>query len=492
MRATEKNNGGFFIGVTCPGCGANLELQSNFFVLECSHCGSILRVIMPETPPAYVVSGNMERREIRFRLDRYLKRQGLPLTRSGLSLKRLYYPYWKTDAVLLKVREKTEERAPSQASALTADVNASDLFGFGSILTTRLTRPASNELISERKIDVSLTPYTSTAAAGPVSDAIPHDIGLRAEYVRMTPFKRAGTSDGDEYAPVTISWAESLAAIRRSMTLHKMAYGGAKRLLQKQMFHPEGSIIYFPYYIVESGIGDAVMQFVIDGKSGRVVGRPPGDLLESCGKSPSGAVTEFGELAVSIHRCPTCGVDLPPTRSCVYICHNCHTVMSLDKDLVIEGSISVADGANASRDSMLPFWVLRLPETLVQSIAKSASVSSRPQALVIPAFRMTNFNVMRKLCQRITAAFPTIPCSPVETYVSNFRPVDIGLSEAISLAEICLYCEQVVDRPGSSPDDFSIVPSESGLAFVPFRPDNYFFVDAIRNSVTFARAAVSL
>jgi len=65
---------------------------------------------MPETPPAYLAPAKVSRREMRFKIDRYLKKRGLPLSDSTIDVKRLYYPYWKIDAILLKLRNRIEER----------------------------------------------------------------------------------------------------------------------------------------------------------------------------------------------------------------------------------------------------------------------------------------------------------------------------------------------------------------------------------------------
>ena len=83
---TTRNKSGFYIGVTCPGCGGELEIESNFFTLTCEYCGSVLRIKMPDTPPAYLIKGRLDKREIRFGIDRYLKKQNLPLTDANLQI----------------------------------------------------------------------------------------------------------------------------------------------------------------------------------------------------------------------------------------------------------------------------------------------------------------------------------------------------------------------------------------------------------------------
>ncbi len=69
LTQTSKNQSGFYIGVGCPGCGGELALESEFFVISCDHCGSVLRVTLPEIPPAYMVAAKVSKREARFGID---------------------------------------------------------------------------------------------------------------------------------------------------------------------------------------------------------------------------------------------------------------------------------------------------------------------------------------------------------------------------------------------------------------------------------------
>ncbi len=106
--ATTKPKAGFYIDVTCPGCGATLELEQDFLVLGCQYCDSVLRIVMPDSPPAFLVKGRLDKRRLRFQIDRFLKENAMPLTGSALQLKNLYYPFWKVDGKLLKLRNRRE------------------------------------------------------------------------------------------------------------------------------------------------------------------------------------------------------------------------------------------------------------------------------------------------------------------------------------------------------------------------------------------------
>lgn len=487
MRTATRPKTGFFIGVTCPGCGADLELQSDFFVLQCEHCGSVLRIIMPEAPPAYMVAPGKDNREIRFLLDRYLKTHGLPLTGPGYSLSRVYYPYWKTDAVLLKVKETRQTSPPASASMLTADVSYGDLFQFGSMVSDSINQSSHGESIIEHAVEASVTPYMVTTSAGPEIAGLPTDLGMRAEYVAMKPFRSGDVSPDDEFYPVVGQWEDTLSRISKSMSLNRMSYSGSERILQKQIFRPKCSVIYFPYFICETGSGSFGRKYIIDGLSGRVLSTVETDTSEDFSGTESQPATEFGELTVTFHRCPTCGVDLPETRSCVYICHNCHSVVALDQGEVPRGGIQLAAGDNTDHDRMFPFWLLTLSQNEVGRVAKSSAVDGAPEILAVPAFRISNFTMMRKLCQRITCAMPNISTTPAESYNRNFLPVEVGVAEAVTLAEICLYCEDVTKCSDLSPDDVALSPRDVGLVFVPFRPQNYFYVDSVISAVTFAK-----
>jgi hypothetical protein len=440
---------------------------------------------MPEAPPAYVVASAKDNREIRFLLDRYLKTHGFPLTGPGFSLSRVFYPYWKTDAVLLKVREKRQTSPPP--SMLTADVSYGNMFELGTMVSDSINQSSYSEPIAAHSVKASLSPYMVSTSAGPAIAGLPSDLGLRAEYVAMKPFKSDEVSPEDEFYPVVSDWKDTLSRISKSMSLNRMSYSGSERTLQKQIFRPRCSVVYFPYFVCESGSGPADRRYIIDGLSGRVLSSVDNDAVYESSGSPPRPVTEFGELTVTFHRCPTCGVDLPPTRSCIYICHNCQSVVALDQGKVPRSGIQLAVGENIVGDRMFPFWLLTLTESEVGRIAKSSAVEGAPEVLAIPAFRISNFGMMRKLCQRVTCAMPNIPMTPAESYNPNFLPVEIGVAEAVTLAEICLYCEDVTKNSELSPDNVALSPREVALVFVPFRPQNYFYVDSIISAVTFAK-----
>ena len=183
MTTTSKPKSGFFIGVGCPGCGGDLDLDGDFFVTGCEHCGSPLRVLMPDTPPAFMAQSKVGGHEIRNHIDHHLKKHDLPLTCATLHVKRLYYPYWKTDATILKLRNKTEIKKICSES----DSNV-------------------ESVIRTDRSKVSVGPYRITIAGGASMEGIPESIGLRSETIRLIPFAEENIEPDFDALPVLRSW----------------------------------------------------------------------------------------------------------------------------------------------------------------------------------------------------------------------------------------------------------------------------------------------
>jgi predicted RNA-binding Zn-ribbon protein involved in translation (DUF1610 family) len=481
----KKPKAGFYIGVTCPGCGGELELQENFFSLECSYCGSVLRILMPDTPPVYLISAQKQRREVRFQVDRYLKTNILPLTRSDFSIRRIYYPYWKIDAIRLKVYEEKIQQPDRQK------VSYGDLMfpGVGAV-AIRSALAANTSLTEERKIKVSLSPYTATQAAGPAVTGLPASLGLRTEYIKAIPFSAESCDEEYEYLPVTIPWDTVCSNLTRSVALKAGLNAGPGRRAKSELFHPVGSLIYFPYIFAQSDTGGDANFFIVDGISGRVVyaGSPPES--ENIPETISDSLACFSQLKVDFHRCCNCGLDLPATRSSVYICHNCHTVTSLDKNRVLSDGMSAAVPERRCADNQFPFWSFRISPEEIGKITSMHVGSEPPDQLLVPGFRISNFEAMRRLCQRMTRGCARMSMQPIDKHDHRFLPVEISMTEALTLAEILLYREMLVKNPDLTADSTKIRPEQVGLVYVPFHPEYYFYVDSVIGSVTFEKSLI--
>ncbi|MCP4704656.1 MAG: hypothetical protein GY865_08595 [candidate division Zixibacteria bacterium] len=467
---SNKDKSGFFIGVTCPGCGSRLEMESDFFVLTCDSCGSVLRIKMPEIPPAYIIENGKSRREARSYADRYLKKASLPLTESGVEIKMIYQPYWKVDAVLLKVRNRVEERHIYYAQEAGAE----------------------QDVTYEKKLtDINLSAYSMTHSAGPEDDEIPHSIGLRASYVRMEPYSQDNIPDDFVCQPVVRPWEKVIGNVEQGTArlneINPAAFGKNKT----RLFHPTASIVYFPYFIVESKSTKGLRRLIVDGVSGSVA-----SFVDRCQplelKSDEFSIhMEFGHLGVEFHRCPNCGFDLPGKQSYAYICDNCQQFIMLETNPFMNNEIHTVVGSDNQNDKLIPFWSMKLPAGDVGVVKMMFGGIYDSDRLILPAIRTSNFESIFKLCQRMSSAAPKMDTVPVDSFDSQFEPVSMSLSEALVMAEVIIYRAKAGRTNGenSEPEQFS--PVEISLIYAPFHLESYFYIDSVIGAVTFEKNLIS-
>lgn len=463
--AKRQHKGGFFIGVTCPGCGGELELEQDLDILTCIHCGSVLRTTRPDVPPAYLVRGNTSQNEIKFAVDRYLKEKNLPLTGSDLYFKYVSYPYWKVDAVMLKVRNTREERV----------ISGDDY--------------ESNEVSYEsEKTDISLTPYVSTVGAGLKIPGVPETIGMRAQYIKMVPFSEENVQDDYDTMPVLRTFEDIQTDVQASVARlgsFSVADFGSN---VTELMHPVGSVVYFPYVLVESYQGHHYSRFVVDGVTSRVIEHETVMESESAAEAPSDPKLQFGMLKVEFHRCRNCGDDLPPVKSFVNICDNCQHVNLNDESKIPVRSVQAAEMPEVKDGRLHPFWSFRIPDGEYPQVRRLFGGLYGADWFTMPAFKMANLESMYRLSQRTSAALPKISLNDIDGTDAKFLPVTVGVDEARMLANVIIFRRLLGTTGGRLREKIDFHPGEARLVFLPFHPEHYFYVDSILHAITFEKS----
>ena len=458
---TGSRKEGFYIGVSCPGCGGGLEIQSDLFVLNCGHCGSNLRINMPEIPPAYFIRSEKPLREVRFHLDRYLKQNALPLSGPGLTAIPIYYPYWKIDAVVLKVRNEVIERVTS------------DEYDNENVKT-----------YEQKKTDIRLVPYSVSQAAGPCIDYIPASIGIRSQYSKILPYSAEKLERDFSSLPVLKNWDKVIKDLDGTISAIASVAQPQFGINRTELYHPSGSIIYFPYYILDMNTDSPGSRFISDGVTGKVISRIEKEIdTDQFQNQPPGNM-EFGRLTVEFHRCLNCGVDLPARQSYVYICDNCGRLITPSRMRGVK-KIYYA-GSGAAQDSMFPFWALRLNKDDAQKLRRFFGGIYESDTLTIPAFKIPNFEAMFRLAKRISTAMPKLELLPLEKQTSRFADVTVSLDDALLMAEVIIQREYI-EKGGAGDFTGALNPSEISLFYAPFRKEHYFYVDSVLGAVTFEK-----
>jgi hypothetical protein len=482
---------GFHIGVTCPGCGADLELQDDFFSVQCSFCGSVLRLVMPETAPVYYVPMKMQKRELRFQVDRHLKNTGQPLTGAGLSYKVVYYPYWKIDAVKLQVKLKRQENISQNTNSniLTTQLHYHGVFVTGRVVGNVLTAKPSN--VDNKELTVRLSPYSMTRNAADEVLGIPPSLGQRTDCIKMYPMSAGDHDISAQYIPIDKSWEATARQAGDSVGLGK--HTGEPGCLARELLFPEGSIVYFPFAVFEHNSRDSILQRIVcDGVVGRVLSvvSPSNELIEECHGETS--LIDYGQVLVTEHRCKNCGTDLPASSSSVYVCRNCHIAVSIDNNVTLnEGIFRASDSDNNGRSDiqLFPFWSFRAPKKLINDFVKSYYHIDNSENIIVPAFTFSNFDAMRRLTKRVTASGQTLNIQPIDDLDQRFLAAPVGLQKAHRMAEITLYCAQASQKTKLSIDDFNFPVEDARLIYIPFSCENYFYISTVNDAITFEKRA---
>jgi len=454
---------GFYIAASCPACGAELELESDFLTTSCSSCCSVLRILTPATPPAYVVKAKVLDKDVRFHIDRHLKGNAEPLTDSLDSVRKLYFPYWKIDAILLRLRHRKETRINYNEETNTE--TATDL----------------------KKVETMLSPYDVTIAAGGLSEIIPYSLGERTEYVKTMPYSEQHLQLGFEPLSIETLWQDAITKANRAVDQLSHISADEFGVNVSLLLRPVLSLINFPYFLAEANVRGKTTSFVLDGLTGRIVYSCSDGISEHLQIAAQQQSTELGCLGVELHRCRNCGEQLPETRSYVYVCRNCQQLTVLgDCPELNRRILSVQGSANAD-EQYFPFWMFRLPTEQMNVFRIRFGGNENAEAVCVPAFRIKNFEAMYRLTRRISCAMSKLPMFESRELKENYLPVTVGIAEAGALAHAALMRE-VVGKTEELPRTLANLPFEEvSLFYAPFHPESYFLVDSCLGAVTFEK-----
>jgi DNA-directed RNA polymerase subunit RPC12/RpoP len=459
-----KAKRGFYIAASCPACGAELELESDFLTTSCSSCNSVLRILTPATPPAYVVGAKVFDKDVRFHIDHHLKGNAEPLTDSLDRVRKVYFPYWKIDAILLRLRHRKETRINYDEETNTETST------------------------DQRKVETMLSPYDITIAAGGLPEIIPCSLGERTEYVPMKPYSEEHLQSGFESLNIEIPWQDAITSANRAVGQLNHVSADEFGVNISLLLRPVLSLINFPYFLAEVNMRGKQRSYVLDGLTGRIVYDCNDSISDQLHIADHQQSAELGRLGVELHRCSNCGEQLPDTRSYVYVCRNCQQLTVLEDCPQLNCRILSVQGSANADDQYVPFWIFRLPAEQTNVFRIRFGGSENVGAICVPAFRIKNFEAMYRLTRRISGAVSKLSMRESRELKENYLPVAVGITEAGALAHVALMRE-VVGKSQELPRTLAdLLFEEVSLFFAPFHPESYFLVDSCLGAVTFEKS----
>lgn len=466
MVSPVRQKSGFAIDVGCPGCGGALTLQEDFATIRCEHCSSALRITMPDLPPAYLIRSKIPVLQVRFHLDRFLKENGRKLSPPELEIRGCYHPYWKIDSMMLRVRNRIDTR----------------------VVESEYGEATDYEKVEELKQEVSLTPHPTTVSARPADEMFPYSLGLRTEYIKMRPYSGEVTDEEFEFNSVESTVVQAFAQAEKSaQKLSDSTNMTTKRNLSR-LFGLRAALVYFPYFTASYREKGHPVSFVLDAVNGRVVGES--ERGRDAQESAPASSPQWGTLSVDFHRCTNCGEDLPTQNSLVYCCKNCGSVATLESSPIYDRKIEVADCNCGPHDLLMPFWEFSVEQGDRELVRRTAGCESEVDRLIVPAFRVSNFEAVYRVACRMTSAKRKIPISPEGELKGDLAPANIGVKEALIFAHAVLARGDLKRNPESR-GGISFESKNARLLLVPFHAESYFLVDSVISAVTIERRAIA-
>ncbi|MEW5924801.1 MAG: hypothetical protein AB1746_12525, partial [Candidatus Zixiibacteriota bacterium] len=319
-------------------------------------------------------------------------------------------------------------------------------------------------------------------------DYIPASIGIRSQYSKILPYSAEKLESDFSSLPVLKKWDEVKKDLDGTISAIASVAQPQFGINRTELYHPSGSIIYFPYYILDMNTGDTGSRFISDGVTGKVISRIEKEIDTNQMQNQPPGNMEFGRLTVDFHRCLNCGVDLPARQSYVYICDNCGRLITPGRMRNVRKIYYT--GSGGAQDRMFPFWALKLKKDDAQRLRKFFGGIYDSDTLTIPAFKIPNFEAMFRLAKRISTAIPKLELLPLERQTSHFADVNVSLDDALTTAEVIIQREYI-NQTGSGKFTGTLNPDEISLFYAPFRKEHYFYVDSVLGAVTFEKGLAS-
>ena len=110
--------------------------------------------------------------------------------------------------------------------------------------------------------------------------------------------------------------------------------------------------------------------------------------------------------------------------------------------------------------------------------------------LILPAFRVSNFEAVYRLACRMTSAKRRIPISSEREFNGDLAPTNVGIREALIFARAALARGEMRRNPESR-CGVNFDSRQATLLLVPFHAESYFLVDSVISAVTIERRAIA-
>jgi len=414
------------IAVTCPQCGAEVDLAEEDTVFKCLYCGSILKPTGRNQVQSFFIAPRENVRKVGEALLRALRGKdvrGAEIAQHHL----MYAPYWRVSGMFFQwIFGRQHYKASYGTSAW----------------------KSFKELRAK--------PWFRTFPAFDASEWGLPSIGLRAQAVKIWPFNTQKMGEGRLLVRQTVTFKEATKVIRHSAERIRSTLGREIEMVKSELVGERYSLLFFPYYCYTLTRNARKFTLLVDALSHKVInGTVDVDELK---RNPVADKIPYRPLRFLPFTCPNCGWDFPfKPHAKIHVCRSCAQAWQERG----EEYVSVPYRVAATEHSIgllkhLPFWcfkaVIKSGDAQYRTLKEFFELFPLPRVMdgdalkkrdiyfYVPAFKIRDVRAVDKFAARLTRTQPqfTETASPTHEQ-SELYDVCLDAREATEMAHVLLY-----------------------------------------------------
>jgi DNA-directed RNA polymerase subunit RPC12/RpoP len=496
------------VATECPSCGAPLDFTEGSNAVTCQHCRSNLLVTGRKQVLSYYVPPRLEERRavaMAVMAQRNMGRSDL----RGIKSQLYFLPYYRMTGQDFGWEKAPPKQIPTEEGYLEEDERTGSLDwmmeepeGFSLFKNTSSLLDAAGDLVSFL-FNKTLGSHTSEPPPQPARSGevpakqrdVPHpeksDGVNNARLTRGSLYEKGDVLLNDRYIEKNFlacdlqgvglySLGVRPAVLRlelfNSETLKPLGKvvspsvspetaesiglrtAADPSLLYRQVIGKILSVIYFPFWVIETRSGDKTLLTIIDAVSQAVIKKDASPSLHDILDRPLGAEPKI--IGFRPLTCPNCGWDLPmrPDDS-IFFCRSCNRAWQISGSDLCEIGYRVADlptGEDSAQAKYLPFWIFH-------------SGGQQSPLFFVPSFRYRRLKFLLDLALRLSRIQPDFafldPANDVELFGCYYDSEDAALLARFT--NLMLSSEKVDEFSGTQEEKPSL-PAAT-LIWLPFR-----------------------
>jgi len=414
------------IAVTCPQCGAEVDLAEEDTVFKCLYCGSTLKPTGRNQIQSFFIAPLDNPQAVAKALLRALLSknvQGAEIADHHL----VYAPYWRVSGMFFQ-------------------------WTFGRKHFTASYGTSAWESMKELKA----RPYFRTFPAFDAAKWGLPSIGLRAQTVKIWPFNKQKMGKDALLVKQTVSFKKAANLIQHSIEKVRKRYGIEIEMAKSELIGERYSLLFFPFYCYNVTRNGRNSLLIVDALSHKVM---KGTVdIDGLRRNSPGDTIPYRPLKFLPFTCPNCGWDFPyRPQAKIHVCRSCAQAWQErgGKYVSVPYRVAAKDSSSTSW-KYLPFWRLTLSiesgNTRYRTRKEFFTLFPLPRVLdedalkkkdiffYVPAFRIKNTRVVDKFAAQLTRTQPefteTARGSHEQDVLCDAR---LSLREAKEMAYVLLF-----------------------------------------------------